>query len=132
MMGMLPTPGGIMLSGPMGGEAGDKIGVERSRLAAINFLFRHQWETVWPLFPAVPLIQSIFRISALTLISHNIAITLCGTIGGIIFLLLFGIPPRSKEKPSHNPLAHNLQNFAHAFWPILVVAALYARAKTRP
>ena len=55
MMGMLPTPGGIMLSAPMVRDLGDRVGVERSRLAAINFFFRHQWESVWPLFPAVPL-----------------------------------------------------------------------------
>ncbi len=132
MMGLLPTPGGIMLSAPMVRDLGDHIGVERSRQAAINFFFRHQWETVWPLFPAVLLIQSMFGISVLTLISHNIAITICGTTGGIIFLLLFGIPPRSKEKQSHAPIAHNLQNFAHAFWPIVVVATLYAVANIPP
>jgi integral membrane protein (TIGR00529 family) len=132
MMGLLPTPGGIMLSAPMVRDLGDHIGVERSRQAAINFFFRHQWETVWPLFPAVLLIQGMFGISAFTLISHNIAITICGTTGGIIFLLLFGIPPRSKEKQSHAPLTHNLQNFAHAFWPIVVVATLYAAANIPP
>jgi integral membrane protein (TIGR00529 family) len=126
MMGLLPTPGGIMLSAPMVREMGDHIGVERSRQAAINFVFRHHWETVWPLFPAVPLIQGMFGISAFTLISHNIAITLSGAIGGIIFLLLIGIPPRSKEKPSHDRLTQNLRNFTHAFWPIILVATLNA------
>ena len=52
LMGMLPTPGGIMLSAPMVRELGDQLGVERSRSAAINFYFRHQWESIWPLFPA--------------------------------------------------------------------------------
>ena len=132
IMGLLPTPGGIMLSAPMVRDLGDHIGVERSRQAAINFIFRHQWETVWPLFPAVLLIQGMFGISVLTLISHNIAITIFGTTSGVIFLLLFGIPPRSKEKQSHPPIAHNLQNFAHAFWPIVVVAALYAAANIPP
>jgi hypothetical protein len=63
LMGMLPTPGGIMLSAPMVREAGDKIGVERSRLAAINFLFRHQMEPVWPLYPVIPLVQSLLGVS---------------------------------------------------------------------
>ena len=38
---------------------GDHVGVKRSRLAAINFFFRHQWEPVWPLYPAVPLVQVV-------------------------------------------------------------------------
>ncbi|MEA3225474.1 MAG: DUF401 family protein, partial [Planctomycetota bacterium] len=84
MMGMLPTPGGIMLSAPMVRDLGDHLGVKRGRQAAINFFFRHQWEPVWPLYPAVPLVQGIFGISAFALISHNLALTLAGTLGGAI------------------------------------------------
>jgi integral membrane protein (TIGR00529 family) len=126
MMGMLPTPGGIMLSAPMVREAGDKIGVERSRLAAINFLFRHQWEPVWPLFPVVPFIQSLLGISALTLFCYHIMLTGAGIVGGIIVLLMFGIPPK---RPEHQQvkrhISHNLRDFLHAFWPIAFTAGLY-------
>jgi len=126
MMGMLPTPGGIMLSASMVRDLGDHIGVKRGRLAAINFLFRHQWEPVWPLYPAVPLVQGIFGVSAFALISHNIAITVAGLLGGVIFLLLSGIPKRDKNSRPEGRLADNIRNFAHAFWPIVLVAALYA------
>ncbi len=126
MMGMLPTPGGIMLSAPMVRDAGDKIGVERSRLAAINFFFRHQWESVWPLFPAVPLIQSLLGISALKLFSYHIILTGAGILGGIIVLLMFGIPPK---QPDHvqvkRHIGHNRLDFLHAFWPIAFTAGLY-------
>jgi len=132
MMGMLPTPGGIMLSAPMVRDLGDHVGVDRSRVAAINFFFRHQWETVWPLFPAVPLIQSMFGISALALISHNIAIMLLGTLGGTIFLLFPAIPARTPEHQSNSKLADNVRGFAHVFWPIGLVAALYAAANIPP
>jgi integral membrane protein (TIGR00529 family) len=132
MMGMLPTPGGIMLSAPMVRDLGDRIGVERSRLAAINFFFRHQWESVWPLFPAVPLIQSMFGISAFKLIAHNMAIMLLGALGGVIFLLLSGIPPRDKEQQVYGRFGHNIRNFIHAFWPIVLVAALYASLNLSP
>ncbi|MHC4807437.1 MAG: DUF401 family protein [Planctomycetota bacterium] len=132
MMGMLPTPGGIMLSAPMVRDLGDHIGVDRTHLAAINFFFRHQWEAVWPLFPAVPLIQSMFGISAFVLISHNMVITLSGTLGGVIFLLLSGIPSRSKENQSNGRFADNARNFVHAFWPIALVATLYAGVNLPP
>lgn len=126
MMGMLPTPGGIMLSAPMVRDLGDHIGLGRTHSATINFFFRHQWESVWPLFPAVPLIQGMLGISAFALISHNIAITLLGTFGGVIFLLLSGIPSRSKENQPSGRFADDARNFVHAFWPIALVAALYA------
>jgi hypothetical protein len=125
MMGLLPTPGGIMLSAPMVRDLGDHIGVDRSRLAAINFLFRHQWETVWPLFPSVPLIQGMFGISAFALISHNLAITLAGTISGVIFLLLGSMPPKDATTRPPRRLAHDVRDFTHALWPIALVMALY-------
>jgi uncharacterized protein len=126
MMGMLPTPGGIMLSAPMVRDAGDKIGVERGRQAAINFLFRHLWEPVWPLFPAVPLIQGMVGISALTLFCHHVVLSGVGMLGGVIVLLLFGIPPkRPDQQPPRRRLRHHVKDFLHAFWPIVFTAALY-------
>ena len=126
MMGMLPTPGGIMLSAPMVREAGDKIGVERSRLAAINFLFRHQWEPVWPLFPVVPFIQSLLGISALTLFCYHIVLSGAGIVGGVIVLLMFGIPPKRPEhRQVKRHISHNMCDFLHAFWPIAFTAVLY-------
>jgi uncharacterized protein len=132
MMGLLPTPGGIMLSAPMVRELGDHIGVGRARQAAINYFFRHQWETVWPLFPSIPFIQAKFNISAFDLISHNIAISFAGITSGVVFLLFFGIPPKSKEKISHAQFHHNLINFGHAFWPIGLVAILFAVTNLPP
>jgi integral membrane protein (TIGR00529 family) len=134
MMGMLPTPGGIMLSAPMVREAGDKIGVERSRLAAINFLFRHLWEPIWPLFPVVPLIQSLLGISALKLFSYHIMLTAAGIMGGAIVLLLFGIPPKQPEHQQHEKrhIGHHLIDFMHAFWPIAFTAVLYITLDVPP
>lgn len=132
MMGMLPTPGGIMLSAPMVRDLGDHIGIDRSHSAAINFFFRHQLETVWPLFPAVPLIQSMFGISAYVLVSHNIAIALSGTFAGVVFLLLRGIPALKGDGRSTGRFRDNALNFIHAFWPIVLVAALYAGANLPP
>jgi integral membrane protein (TIGR00529 family) len=126
LMGMLPTPGGIMLSAPMVREAGDKIGVERSRLAAINFLFRHQMEPVWPLYPVIPLVQSLLGVSALTVFSYHIILTVAAIVCGIVVLLLFGIPPKQPEhrQPEHR-MSHSLRYFLHAFWPIALTAGLY-------
>jgi len=126
MMGMLPTPGGIMLSAPMVREAGDKIGVDRSRLAAINFFFRHQWEPVWPLFPAIPLIQGMLGVSAGRLLGHHIVLTVAGIASGVVFLLLAGIPPRQRERmEARAGLGSHTRDFVHAFWPIAFTAILY-------
>jgi len=133
LMGLLPTPGGIMLSAPMVREAGDKIGVSRSRTAAINFFFRHQWEPVWPLFPAVPLIQSMLAVSAARLIGHHLILTGAGIFGGVVFLLLAGIPPRRAEHmEAHAGLKAHLLDFVHVFWPIVLTAVLYVQFHVPP
>jgi integral membrane protein (TIGR00529 family) len=126
LMGMLPTPGGIMLSAPMVREAGDKMGVERSHLAAINFLFRHVWEPVWPLFPVVPFIQGMLGVSALTLFCYHVALAAAGILIGTVMLLMFGIPPRrAEQEPPRRHVGHHLKDFLHAFWPIVLTAGLY-------
>jgi len=132
LMGMLPTPGGIMLSAPMVRQMADHIGVDRTRSAAINFFFRHLWEPAWPLFPAVPLIQTMFGISAFVLIWHNLAITLGGMLGGVIFLLMPAIPPKKQHERSQERFTRNLWGFLAAFWPIAVVAGLYAGLNITP
>jgi integral membrane protein (TIGR00529 family) len=133
IMGMLPTPGGIMLSAPMVRDAGDKIGVERSRLAAINFFFRHQWEPVWPLFPAIPLIQGLLGVSAFRLFSCHIILTAAGIICGVIVLLMFGIPPKRLDYiRDKSCVTQNLLDFLHAFWPIAFTAGLYVAFNLPP
>jgi len=133
LMGMLPTPGGIMLSAPMVREAGDRIGVERSRLAAINFFFRHQWEPVWPLFPALPLIVDMLRVPAGRVIGYHLALSVAGILGGVVFLLLAGIPPRKAEHLSvKGTIGSHAKDFLHALWPILFTGVLYVKWHVPP
>ncbi|MCP4708844.1 MAG: DUF401 family protein [Planctomycetes bacterium] len=133
MMGMLPTPGGIMLSAPMVRDAGDKMGIGRSRLAAINFYFRHQWESAWPLFPAIYFCQTLFDVPILTLISYNIILPAAGVIGGIVGLLLVGIPAKKDgDGQQRRSLGAHLTDFAHSFWPIVLAASLYVGLKWPP
>ncbi|MBP7050303.1 MAG: DUF401 family protein [Phycisphaerae bacterium] len=133
IMGLLPTPGGIMLSAPMVREAGDKIGVERSRVAAINFFFRHQWEPVWPLFPATPLIVNMLGVAPASLVLYHAALAGAGLVGGVVFLLLTGIPPRRAEHmEARAGLGSHLKDLALVFWPILFTAALYVKWHVPP
>jgi integral membrane protein (TIGR00529 family) len=126
-MGMLPTPGGIMLSAPMVRELGDRTGVTRDRQAAVNFFFRHQLETVWPLFPAVPLVQAMLRVPPARLLAHNLVISLSGLAAGTVCLLLTCFPPapEARQRLTARAAVASLRDFGHAFWPIALTAALY-------
>ncbi|HON92425.1 MAG TPA: DUF401 family protein [Sedimentisphaerales bacterium] len=133
VMGLLPTPGGIMLSAPMVREAGDKIGVERSRVAAINFFFRHQWEPVWPLFPAVPLIVTMLSVAPGRVIAYHAVLAVTGMISGIVFLLLAKIPPRRAEHmEARASVGSHVKDLVLVFWPILFTAILYVKLHVPP
>ncbi len=132
IMGMLPTPGGIMLSAPMVRELGDNIGLDRSKQAAINFYFRHQWEPIWPLFPAIPLIQGILGVSVRSIIAYNAVLWAAGIIGGVLFLLIGSMPPKGEHTVAKRSIGKNIKDFSHAFWPIVLAAALYAAFEVPP
>jgi len=126
LMGMLPTPGGIMLSAPMVRDLGDALGVGRARQAAINFFFRHQWEPIWPLFPAVLLIAGLVGVPGRTVVAHNLPLWAAGITGGVVGLLVGGLPPRGpRGSTGDRHLGHHLLDFGHAFWPIVLTAAIY-------
>ena len=126
LMGMLPTPGGIMLSAPMVRDLGDSVGVSRPRQAAINYWFRHQLEPTWPLFPAVPLVQAMFSVSPGRLLAHNIFLTVAGLAAGVLALLTQGMPARRDGgENAGRGLKENLKSLAQAIWPIALAAGLY-------
>lgn len=125
MMGMLPTPGGIMLSAPMVKDMGESMNIAPGRIAAINFYFRHQFEPIWPLFPALPLAQAILAVPVIKIIFYNSSLIVISMLSSIFFLLFFGIP-KSKTKTEHKDVLHNLKDFMHGFWPIGLAIILYA------
>ncbi|MHC4728250.1 MAG: DUF401 family protein, partial [Planctomycetota bacterium] len=79
-----------------------------------------------PLFPVIPLIQSLLGVSAFRLFSYHIVLTGAGILGGVIVLLMFGIPPKHPDHfQEKRHIGHNLLDFLHAFWPIAFTAGLY-------
>ena len=59
MIGLLPMPGGALFSAPLVASVAAGTDVEKGRLSAINFWFRHVWEYWWPLYPGVILAMSL-------------------------------------------------------------------------
>ncbi|MBN2211350.1 MAG: DUF401 family protein [Sedimentisphaerales bacterium] len=125
LMGLLPTPGGIMLSAPLIKTPGEQMGVSNSRLAAINFFFRHVWESVWPLFPAVPLIQGLVGVSAWQIFRYNVVILIVAVISGVIFMLLPALPGERQQFTQKASYRESIKTFMQALWPIILTATLW-------
>ena len=88
LIGLLPMPGGALLSAPLIDEVGNRTDIEPTRLAAINYWFRHMLEYVWPLYLGIILASSILEIKVGKIISAQWPMSVGMLIGGILFLLV--------------------------------------------
>jgi hypothetical protein len=124
MMGLMPTPGGIMLSAPIVKEAAAEYGMPPAQAAAINYWFRHVWEYSFPLFPALPLMAGILGAEVGTVIVYTSYISLASLLFGGFFLLR-GFPARETGDNSGSPGAMaSLRSIAAAVWPVAAALAL--------
>jgi hypothetical protein len=124
MMGLMPTPGGIMLSAPIIKETAAKYGMPPARAAATNYWFRHVWEFSFPLFPALPLIAGILGAEVGTVIIYTCYVTLaCLLLGGLF--LLRGISARSGEAGvATQNIGSSVSDLLAAVWPVALALAL--------
>jgi len=53
VIGLLPMPGGAMLSAPLVRQAADDMALPPEKLTMLNYWFRHVWEYCWPLYPGI-------------------------------------------------------------------------------
>lgn len=85
LIGLLPSMGGALFSAPLVDEADGETGTSADDKAFINFLFRHPWEFVLPLYPGLLLASAITAYSLRDLILYNLPYAICMIAGGIIW-----------------------------------------------
>ena len=137
LIGLLPMPGGAILSAPMVESAAASEGLTPERLTAVNYWFRHLWEYWWPLYPGVIVAVGILEaarpegINLGWFMLFEIPLTLVVFFWGKIFLLgrayskernqgnerKENAPPEPKEKTSLGSLLGGMA-------PILLVVGL--------
>lgn len=98
-VGLLPMPGGAMLSAPMVEEASARYPLTGAQKTAINHWFRHVWEYIFPLYPGIILTVAILGISINELVLANFPLTLAAILAGLLFYLR----PLTTSPPSPSP-----------------------------
>lgn len=125
LIGLLPMPGGAMLSAPMIQEIGTQQELSAERKTFLNYWFRHVWEYVFPLYPALILAAGLMNLRLPTLLLRQSPFTLAAIAGGTVVGL--------RTIRGHNPTTHNLEEhgqryhlreLAISIWPIVLVIAL--------
>jgi len=87
-IGLLPAPGGAMLSAPMVEETGSRLNLNPAQKTYINYWFRHLWEYWWPLYPGLIVAAAVIDVPITRLISMQYPISIAAIFAGIIFGLL--------------------------------------------
>ncbi|MBC8413516.1 MAG: DUF401 family protein [Nitrospira sp.] len=85
LIGLLPSMGGAVFSAPMVEEASRGIVVSKEKKAFINYVFRHPWEFVSPLYPGIILAAAITSIPLRDMIILNAPYALSLLIAGYIW-----------------------------------------------
>jgi integral membrane protein (TIGR00529 family) len=129
-VGLLPMPGGAMLSAPMVEEASARYPLTGAQKTAINHWFRHIWEYIFPLYPGIILTVAILGISINELVLANFPLTLAAILAGLLFYLR----PIAASHPSPEAatapttasgsavrLTTHLKSLLIAVWPVVLV-----------
>ncbi|MCX6666028.1 MAG: DUF401 family protein [Euryarchaeota archaeon] len=89
--GLMPLPGGAILSAPMVDEEGDKFKLDKNQKNLINIWFRHIWEPMYPVTAAMILICSVkfSNINIYTLMFINVPACIVAIIIGVVLLKKF-------------------------------------------
>lgn len=85
LIGLLPSMGGALFSAPMVDESSKGINISPEKKAFVNYMFRHPWEFVLPLYPGVILASAITAFPLRDLILANFPYALCLVIGGTLW-----------------------------------------------
>jgi len=120
IIGLLPMPGGAMLSAPLVKEGAKSLNISSEKLTFLNFWFRHLWEYVWPLYPGLILSSAILELPVGTFVKAMWPLTVAAIISGI----LFGFRGIEVIKEKSSSKRHKLKaflDFIKITWYIWVV-----------
>lgn len=112
--GLLPMPGGTMLTAPMVGNALKDDDVSPEELLFISYWFRHVWEYIWPLYFGVVFTATLIDRRVADLFFANWPMTLAAIAGGAFFVLRHVRAGRNETSPEGRKRA----------WPELIKGVL--------
>ena len=122
IIGLLPMPGGALVSAPILDQALKNDPVAPEQKTFINFWFRHIWEYLWPLYQGLILTAAIFRVDIVNLIKAQYFFTPIAVAIGT-FSLVFLIPPL-RENTFNRSVKTSLKKLIISLWEILLIVLL--------
>jgi uncharacterized protein len=116
IIGLLPMPGGAMVSAPIVKQMGEDSNASPEQFTAANYWWRHVWETTWPLYPSIILAAAVLNVSVWDVAIINFPISLTCIASGFI-LKRIGSTKRSGAR-------FDWQTLIASLWPIMFIVLL--------
>ncbi|MCK4333285.1 DUF401 family protein [candidate division WOR-3 bacterium] len=125
-VGLLPMPGGALLTAPMVAEQAKPHHVSAGLLVYVNYWFRHVWEYFWPLYPGIILAMGILDIPYRHFLLNQSFVTLGALSLGAI--TLFGFVQRRKVRPdrAQGKSRQAVKDILYGTFPVIMILVLIA------
>ncbi|RLG55072.1 MAG: hypothetical protein DRN99_03780, partial [Thermoproteota archaeon] len=101
VFGLLPMPGGALLSAPLVDEEGKRMGMSKEDIALANIWFRHVVFLVFPLTPSFLLAHTIAEVSIYHIAAFQTPVFILSSAIGLARFRGYSEPPATT--PSFNP-----------------------------
>jgi integral membrane protein (TIGR00529 family) len=116
IIGLLPMPGGAMVSAPIVRQLGEDFDITPEQFTASNYWWRHVWETTWPLYPSIILAAAVLKVSVWDVAIINFPISVACILSGLMLKRVGS----SKRKPGRFDIAA----LGGSLWPIATIVLL--------
>ncbi len=123
LIGILPMPGGAMMSAPMIEEVGSRKNISPEIKASFNHWFRHIMEFVFPLYQGVIIASVILQVPLSKIILAQVPMSLT-MLGAGIFFLWRKVKIEKEESKNQKNTVENLLLFLKSIWGVLLAVVL--------
>ena len=123
VIGLLPMPGGALLSAPMVEKVGARKGLSPEIKTTMNYWFRHVWEYCFPLYPGIILAAALLGVGLWRIVAVQIVLTFAMIILGLAFCTRKVKLPGNDEG-FENGLKSPFLLLAKSIWPVMLVVML--------
>lgn len=118
IFGVMPMPGGALVSAPLIDKEATELGLSPEKKSFANLWFRHMWDFVLPIQPAMILAASLAEVDLYSLIILQIPAFVFMILLGFLFLLNI----RKTEKQEEEKVSY--RSIILGIAPILIAVAL--------
>ncbi len=119
IFGLLPMPGGALVSAPMIDKEGDDLGLDPVHKTFLNWWFRHAWFSIYPLELGLIIAASVMGVNLYYIVLFNIPIFIVHITAGVIF----GLGRIEVKKDKIDGIA-KISHLILDFLPIIVALVL--------